>query len=102
VQNLDLKPLLDHDVLIEVFHNENQKFSSSFTNLAIEFGKGRMELIQISGSGKNAADFHIAYFLGKFAREIENPAFHVISKDTGFKPLVNYVNTHDKIDCVSA
>jgi hypothetical protein len=99
VQDFNLKPLLNLDVLIKVFHNANQKFSSSFLKLAMEFGKERMELIQIEGSGKNAADFHIAYFLGKFAHKIVNPSFHIISKDTGFKPLVNFIKSHDKIDC---
>ncbi|MBN1578867.1 MAG: hypothetical protein JW913_20065 [Chitinispirillaceae bacterium] len=99
VQNVDLKPLLDHDVLIKVFHNESQKFSSTFTRTAMEFGRERMELIQISGSGKNAADFHIAYVLGRLAREIDAPFFHIISKDNGFKPLVNYMKNHEKIEC---
>jgi hypothetical protein len=100
VQDVNLKPLLNLDSLIKVFHNANQKFSSSFLKLAMEFGKERMELIQISGSGKNAADFHIAYFLGKLTHEIANPSFYIISKDNGFKPLVNFIKSHDKIDCV--
>jgi hypothetical protein len=99
VQDVNLKPLLNRDVLIKVFHNANQKFSSSFLKLAMEFGKERMELIQIAGSGKNAVDFHIAYFLGKLTHEIPNPSFYIISKDNGFKPLVNFVKSHDKIDC---
>jgi hypothetical protein len=99
VQDINLKPLLNLDVLIKVFHNANQKFSSSFLKLAMEFGKERIELIQIMGSGKNAADFHIAYFLGKLMHEITNSSFLIISKDNGFKPLVNFIKSHDKIDC---
>jgi hypothetical protein len=100
VQSIDLAPLIGHDVLIKVFHNENQKFSSSFTKLAIEFGKDRLELVQISGNGRNAADFHIAYFLGKLTREITNPSFHIISKDNGFRPLVDHLKNHEKIPCI--
>ncbi len=99
LQDVNLKPLLNLDVLIKVFHNATQKFSSSFLKLAMEFGKERMELIQIAGSGKNAADFHIAYFLGKLTHEIANPSFYIISKDNGFKPLVSFIKSHDKIDC---
>jgi len=99
VQNVDLRPLLDHEVLIKVFHNESQKFTSAFTHLALAFGKEKIELVKISGTGKNAADFHIAYFLGKLAKEPGGAAFHIISKDTGFKPLVNYVSKEEKVPC---
>jgi hypothetical protein len=100
VQNVNLKPLLNLDVLIKVFHNASQKFSSTFLKLAMEFGREQMELIQIVGSGKHAADFHIAYFLGKLSHEISRPSFFIISKDNGFQPLVNFVKSHDKIDCI--
>jgi hypothetical protein len=102
IQNVDLKLLLGRDVLIKVFHNVSQKFSSSFTSLAIEFGKERIELIQISGSGKNAADFHIAYVLGVLAGKMVNPSFQIISKDSGFGPLVDFIKNHDHIDCLQA
>lgn len=100
VQKFDLKPLLNLDVLIKVFHGENQKFSSEFTNIALEFGKDKFELIKIKGNGKNALDFHIAYYIGKLSKEIENSFFHIISKDTGFKPLVEYLKHDEKIYCL--
>ncbi len=100
VQIFDLKPLLNYDVLIKVFHGENQKFSSAFANIALEFGKDKFELIKIKGNGKNALDFHIAYFIGKFSKEIENAFFHIISKDTGFKPLVEFLYHEEKILCL--
>jgi hypothetical protein len=70
VQKHDLRPLLVHDVLIKVFYNKNQKASFDFLKLAMEFGKEKFEAIQIEGQGKNAADFHIAYFIGKISKEI--------------------------------
>ena len=99
VHAIDLKPLLNHDVLIKVFHGGKDKFTSDFTNMAIRFGKDKIELIQIVGEGKNALDFHIAYFIGKFANEIEDPAFHIISKDKGFKPLVDFLMKQEKKSC---
>jgi hypothetical protein len=100
VQKVDFKPLLALDVLIKVFHGENQKFTSDFTNMALEFGKDKFELIKIKGNGKNALDFHIAYYIGKLSKEIENSFFHIISKDTGFKPLVEYLKHNEKIYCL--
>lgn len=99
VQSIDLKPLQNQDVLIKVFHGATQKFTSEFLHLALDFGKGKFEIIQISGAGKNALDFHIAYYMGKLSKEIVNPDFYIISKDTGFKPLIEYMKTHEKLSC---
>jgi hypothetical protein len=49
------------------------------------------EYIQISGNGNNAADFHIAYYIGRLAATAPNAHFHVISKDTGFDPLLKHL-----------
>jgi PIN domain len=54
------------------------------------------EYIQIEGSGRNALDFHIAYYLGRLAADAAQ--LHVISKDKGFDPLIKYLNTQ-KISC---
>jgi hypothetical protein len=99
VQKHDLRPLLDQDVLIKVFHSENQKFTSEFTRLALEFGKEKFELVGIKGQGKNAADFHIAYFIGKLSKEIPDSLFHIISRDTGFKVLADFLNQVQGTPC---
>src|SRR6478672_6566670 len=51
----------------------------------------RMEYIKISGNGLNALDFHIAYYIGRFAAADSNAFFHIISKDTGFDPLIQHL-----------
>jgi hypothetical protein len=100
IQNIDLKPLINQDVQIYIFHGKDQKFTGPVLKTALEFGKEKFIPVEISGSGKNAADFHIAYFIGKLSKEIENPFFHIISKDTGFKPLVHYIKEVDKTYCL--
>ena len=57
--------------------------------------------IKISGNGPNALDFHIAYFIGKLAAQDEAPFFHIISKDTGFDPLIAYLKTNKIYACRS-
>jgi hypothetical protein len=47
--------------------------------------------VQIDGNGKNALDFHIAYYIGRLAAENPGASFHVISKDKGFDPLIKYL-----------
>ena len=44
------------------------------------------EYIQIDGHGKNALDFHIAFYIGRLAMESLGAFFHIISGDTGFGP----------------
>jgi len=56
------------------------------------------EYIQIEGSGRNALDFHIAYYLGRLAAEAPGAQLHVISKDKGFDPLIKYLSAQ-KISC---
>lgn len=51
--------------------------------------KGRY--IKIGGSGKNALDFHLAFYVGELAATDPAAEFHVISKDTGFDPLIRHL-----------
>ncbi len=51
-----------------------------------------IEWVKIDASGKNALDFHIAYFLGKYSQTHPNQKFIVLSKDAGFDPLIRFLN----------
>ena len=57
-----------------------------------------VEYIQVDGNGTNALDFHIAYYIGRLATEYPDAYFHIISKDTGFDPLIKHLKGH-KIFC---
>jgi len=47
--------------------------------------------IKIGGNGKNALDFHIAFYIGELAVKEPEAHFHVISKDKGFDPLIKHL-----------
>jgi len=51
------------------------------------------EYIRIEGNGPNALDFHIAFYIGTLAAKHENIYFHIISKDTGFDPLIRHLKS---------
>lgn len=51
----------------------------------------RAQYVKISGNGPNALDFHIAYYIGHLAAADPTGYFHIISKDTGFDPLVQHL-----------
>lgn len=69
----------------------------SLVKIPIELAKGvqmlgmRAEYIQINGTGPNALDFHIAYYIGALSATDPRGFFHIISKDTGFDPLIRHL-----------
>lgn len=51
----------------------------------------KAEYVKISGNGSNALDFHIALYIGQLAAADPAAFFHIISKDTGFDPLIQHL-----------
>ncbi len=83
---------------IKVFIGANQaKISLDIARALQAFGPDA-EYIQIDGNGSNALDFHIAYYIGRLAIESPGASFHIISKDTGFDPLIQHLKAQ-KIAC---
>lgn len=62
------------------------------------FGPERADYVEISGSGKNALDFHIAYYIGAISAVDKDSFFHIISKDTGFDVLIAHLKKR-KVYC---
>lgn len=88
------------NVEVYIFFGQGQKPSVELTNNIRKLDqKYKIELIQIEGKGQNALDFHIAYFLGKLSKDNDNYFFHIISKDTGFDPLIKYLKKN-KTNCL--
>jgi len=61
--------------------------------LAIQELRERAVYVTLKTRGKNALDFHIAYYLGALAKADPTVFFHIISKDTGFDPLIQHLRT---------
>lgn len=61
----------------------------------------RAEYIKIFGNGSNALDFHIAYYIGVLASKEPSAYFHIVSKDTGFDPLINHLKANKIFACRS-
>ena len=57
--------------------------------------------VKISGNGPNALDFHIAYYIGQLAAADKDGFFHIISKDTGFDPLIAHLKRKKIYACRS-
>lgn len=59
--------------------------------LAMHELEARADYVMLETSGTNALDFHIAYYLGVLAANDSTGCFHIISKDTGFDPLIKHM-----------
>ena len=88
----DSLDLLDHDHFrLRVFVGASQGKVPFDVAASLQRFGDRMEYIKISGHGLNALDFHIAYYIGRLAAEDQTAYFHIISKDTGFDPLIRHL-----------
>jgi hypothetical protein len=89
VPNVEVQETRDTRILL--FIGQSQKrLSTSIVKAIQPLGKN-VEWIQINGSGKNALDFHIAYYLAMNQAQ-PNTEHFIISKDAGFDPLIAHVN----------
>ncbi|MEI8248207.1 MAG: PIN domain-containing protein [Lentisphaerota bacterium] len=83
---------LDHEHFkVIVFVGANQARIPFETVDALQRMGSRAEYIKIAGSGPNALDFHIAFYIGQLAAADPSAYFHIISKDKGFDPLIQHL-----------
>ncbi len=93
VQPKNIEILKNHPFKIFVFVGANQtKVSFDLASAMQSFGD-KAQYIKISGNGPNALDFHIAYYIGQLSIQDPEGFFHIISKDTGFDPLIKHLRT---------
>jgi hypothetical protein len=88
-RNLDI--LRTHPVKVLVFVGANQAKVPLELASSLQAWGSDAEYIQIVGNGSNALDFHIAFYIGQLAERDTNAYFHIISKDTGFDPLIKHL-----------
>jgi len=59
--------------------------------LAMQELGDRAAYMTLESSGNNALDFQIAYYLGTLSTLEPTASFYIISKDTGFDPLIQHL-----------
>lgn len=93
IQPKSLDILIGHPLKVLVFMGKNQPkvpvdFASSLQALGRDSG-----YVKIEGNGSNALDFHIAFYIGQLSERDPNASFHIVSKDTGFDPLIRHLKS---------
>ena len=91
VQPADLAGMDAEQACVLVFTGAQQKVAISLIEAVQALGE-RGKFVRISGNGKNALDFHIAYYLGKFSERDPQASFLLVAADGGYDPLVAHLN----------
>ena len=98
VQPDSLELLNREDVRVYLFTGALQKSIPTSTAAALQPLGSRAQYIQMARSGRNALDFHIAFYIGRLSATEENPYFHVIAKDKDLDVLIEHLKAQ-KIFC---
>lgn len=93
VQPEDVSALKQDHFRVIVFVGAHQTKIAFETAAALQHMGTNAEYVKISGTGPNALDFHIAFYIGQFAEKDPEAYFHIVSKDAGFDPLINHLKT---------
>lgn len=86
---------------VRIFHGPHQnKFDAEMVKAMQPLGD-HLEFVQCDRNGRNALDFHVAFYLGRLVQECEAAAslegnrarFFVVSKDAGFDALLDHIRS---------
>lgn len=93
VQPESLEALGRHKFKVIIFIGASQMKVPFEIASALQQMGSNAEYIKISGNGKNALDFHIAFAIGQLSIKDPTAYFHIISKDGGFDPLIQHLKS---------
>ncbi len=91
VQPKNLGILSQHPFKVYVFIGANQTKVPRHVAVAMQALGQQAQYVEIDGSGPNALDFHIAYYIGELAAADPAGSYHIISRDKGFDPLIRHL-----------
>ena len=93
IQPNNLEVLYHHPFKVLVFVGANQtKIPFELASAMQALGESA-QYVKIAGNGKNALDFHIAFYIGELVTKEPSAFFHIISRDTGFDPLIKHLKS---------
>ena len=71
---------------------QNTKSHAALVEKFLQYA-ANVEMIRLKSSGRNALDFALAYYLGRAVLADPCGCFHIISKDTGYDPLIEHLRS---------
>ena len=91
VQPKNLEILSNHPFKVFVFVGASQAKIPFELAAAMQHLGDDAQYVKIGGNGKNPLDFHLTFYVGELVEKDPDAYFHVISKDTGFDPLIKHL-----------
>ena len=92
VQTVDLSRIDKKEFKICLFTGVAQSKMPTELAKSIHALGDRLDWVAIDGSGPNALDFHIAYYLGIHTAQNPKDEYFLLSKDKGFDPLISHIS----------
>ncbi len=89
----DFSRLNREDVRTYLFAGKLQEKIKLATVMAVQPLGDKVKWVQMAGSGKNALDFHLAFYLGSLFAKDPKSVYYFVSNDKGFDPLVDHVKS---------
>ena len=86
--------LLDESYRAIFFVGANQNLPKASKKPSTAHRFSRVDFLKISGTGKNALDFHIAFELGRTFETAPDTQCFVLSGDKGFDPLLTHLQNN--------
>ena len=91
VQPKNLEILKEHPFKVFVFCGANQARIPLALASAMQDLGANGRYVRMSGNGRNALDFHIAYYLGALIASDPEGHFHIISRDKDYDLLIQHL-----------
>ena len=92
IQKLELSRVPSNARVMVFYGITQKKLPEELVVQAQPLGE-RLSWIKIAGQGPNALDFHIAFYLGRELTDRPKSDCSILSRDTGFDPLVRHLGT---------
>ena len=87
----DLATVSDDETAVVIFVGP-QQHRLPFTLVdAMQRLGSRGSYVKVAKMGHNALDFHLAFYLGERVRDDPGGVFRIVSKDSGFDPLIAHL-----------
>lgn len=84
-----LKVLIPEGTDVWLFHGPHQKVNDASHKSV--FGDAGVVRVPRSGSGKNALDFQLTYYMGYISARQQQASFVIVSNDHGYDPMLEHV-----------
>lgn len=93
IATLDASVIGDKSVSFYLLVGANQKKLDIEIVEKLIHHSDSVQLIRRTGSGKNALDFTLAYYVGRAAVTDPTGYFNIISQDKGYQPLIDHLES---------